>query len=182
MRWIARVLITSIVSVGIAFGLSYLPQLDRLSGSKQNEMTVFRSSKMVQLRDDNLVDSMLELPLHLQIGKVDWDHSILTIDLKAPMTEINPAKILEDMYAITHFGLAETVNVKQVLIRVMDYDQAELTLHRQLLLAVDARRGSLSAEAQQLLKEHKISLNQYLDSQFTTTYTQEWRRRFDDGL
>jgi hypothetical protein len=177
MRWWSRIVVTSFVSFGIAFGLSLLPLMEQGERKTQEDITVFKSTELRQISDRNLVDYMLGLSLRTQIIKVDWEHSILTVDLKAANDQ-KVENILKDVFDLSYYGLVGTTNIKQVLVRVMDDGKDGAHRNGALLLAMDARRDHISLDALQRLKHKETTLEQYLDTYFAMTYTKEWYARF----
>lgn len=176
MRWFTRIVVTSILSLGIAFSLSLLPLLDD-KGERKEDLTVFQNTKLWQISDDNLVDYLLQLPLEMHIGKVDWGNSILTIDLSIQQ-EGTPDTILMDLYKLTYYGLVGTTNVKQVLVRVREFEHENSVRGGGLMLAMDARRGDVSLEGIRKLQKEQLSVYRFLNEYFQLTFTRAWEERY----
>lgn len=173
MKWVTRIIIITFASIGIAISLYLLPQLDTNSTMNQQDMTVFHSSKLRQISSDNLVDYLLEIPLRSQLSRVDWSHSILTIDLKIAEGNNSPNEIFEDLYRLTYFGFVGTTNVKQVLVRVLAENEPS-NKNGELLLTMDARRENMSLEGLEKLKHNETNLEQFLNANFKLTYMKHW--------
>ncbi|WP_123040804.1 hypothetical protein [Cohnella candidum] len=88
------------------------------------------------LSDDNLADAVASLTLNHRIGKVGWDHSILTLDLTLKENAGGAASLWRDMAEVLRFSFLDAVNVRQTLVRV--YRQTEG--RRVLLFYGDPRR------------------------------------------
>ncbi len=175
MKWVARFLLTSILSLGIAALLSALPRLDRSDQLKKSDMSAFGHTKWTYLGAQNLVDQLAGLKLETEIGRVDWSHDVLSIDLKSRRIGTDSSFVYRDLYEIIRLALVNTTNVKQVRVRVFE---AELPDARgQLLLALDARRNEVGAGP--LPDSHATfqSLVRYLESHFRITYTQKWNEK-----
>lgn len=175
MRWVVIFTITSFISIGVAILLTNLSVLnDKASDFKVNSYTEQTSINTLQrLDNNNLVDHLIALHLYSDIYRVDWSHSILSVDLKLPTDSINLTLIYKDLLQISHMGLKEMSNVKQVLIRVLqtqsvDSDQV------QFILAMDAHRDNWSSGQYVRYEENKISADQYVRAHFSFTYTQQW--------
>lgn len=169
MHWLSRILIASLLSVLIAVGLSLLPDM-----GWRHDMPAFSQSHPKRLSDGNLVDLLADLQLTSTIRNVDWDQSILYVDLGA-VQNVDPQTIFRDMYEIAHAALAGTTNVRQVLIRVMDRPR-DKTGAPQLVVALDAQREGLPRKEKQ--EETPAATGQYeryLAEHFRVTYTVKWK-------
>ncbi|UQZ81928.1 hypothetical protein SK3146_01084 [Paenibacillus konkukensis] len=170
MKWFSRLLITIVLSVGLVLGLSILPELE----SKWN-IPAFHTVKAQPVSDNNIVDVMSKVQLHLRISHVELTHAIVSVDLFAsPSSE--KAEIIQDMYELSRYFFSGTTNINQVLIRVLDGSKEGGT---SLLLATDARRekwlpGEITPRTQSAEE-----MEQYLQSHFRVTYTAKWQQRFD---
>lgn len=177
MKSYNRVLIALLISIGFAAALSIVPKLDRTVQTAGTDAPVFRTDFAVTLSDRNLVDLFVRHPLHLDISHVEWNDTILSVDLKSNSNETASDPIYDDLYELARLGFAGTKNVKQLLIRVMEHAPAG-TGNPQLLLAMDAKRSDLSpgvaAQSGLAVKETK---EQFLSSHFSLTYTHKWLDR-----
>ncbi len=175
MRWVVIFTITSFISIGVAVLLTNLSLLnDKVSQFKidsSTEQTFINTSQ--QLDNDNLVDHLIDLRLYTDIYRVDWNHSILSVDLKLPINSINSTLIYKDLLQISHMALEEMSNVKQVLIRVLQTQSVDAR-HAQFILAMDAHRDNWSSGQYVRYEENKISADQYVRAHFSFTYSQQW--------
>lgn len=173
MHWITRFIFISLISVGLAWMLSFMPSLELAQSAKNNVLSVFHTHRPVQLEEDNLVDYISGISLNLDITKVDWDHATLYIDLKLdPSSAVKHPLVLEDLAEIAKFGLFETLNVNQVMIRVIDPVDSERK--GELLLAMDARREELTEGDLVLLKATKGNIEESIRNKFHLTFTKLW--------
>ncbi|ANE47975.1 hypothetical protein SY83_18610 [Paenibacillus swuensis] len=181
MRYLVRIFLVTIISAGVAWLLSMLPPLELTQTLKERVMTTFSMERQVVLADENLVDYLSRIPLHLRMDKVDWDHSVLYIDLI--MSADDPAphpRILDDLYEIAEFSLFGTENVKEVMLRVneapMEQAEAGSRTHsqEQLLLAVDARRGEITAEDIIQLRRSEGKVDPQSIKKFKMVFTDQW--------
>lgn len=177
MKSYNRVLIALLISIGFAAALSVVPKLDRTVQTAGTDAPVFRADYALTLTDRNLVDLFVRYPLHLDISHVEWNDTILSVDLKSNATDTDSGPIYDDLYELARLGFAGTKNVKQLLIRVMEHAPAGKG-NPQLLLAMDAKRSDLSHAAStpsgMAVKETK---EQFLSSHFSLTYTHKWLDR-----
>lgn len=165
-----RIVITALLSVLIAFSLSWLPRLGDRYGSFEPVLSTTKSG-IQQLNQQNLVDIMIELPLALRMRRVELNRSILSIDMNVPSSS-DPAKVYGDFYEIAHMALKRTSNVSRVLIRGLD------PAGGQLLIAMDARRDQWSGSPQ-LHKDNPDALHKFMTERFSMTFTSKWKERYE---
>lgn len=143
----------------------------------QDSREVLQNRNPIRLEDHNLVDYLHELKLTAQISKVKWNSGVLTLDLRAGDESSDPSDIYEDIATVASFSFEETVNVQQLMLRVMAED--EWMGSRHLLLSADIRRSEWSLEALQLLETWKSAkLPEELKIWFHMSETNLWRRQF----
>jgi hypothetical protein len=176
MRWFVGFIITSFVSIGVALLLSNLTEInEKYNQAHQEQMQSVSIGVESKLSDQNIVDRLINLPLNLDIHRVDWSHSILSIDLKLTNSDMVPTLIYKDLIEISHFGLDSMDNVKEVLIRVFDMNIADPS-HVQFMLAMNAHRDNWSTVQYESFEQNKINAGQFLRSHFSFTSTQKWER------
>lgn len=174
-RSVARFALVFIVSVAIVLAVAALPRLEsRLAYGRQN-VPVFTNMPETHLDQNNLVDTMTQLPLTLPISKVEWDDSILAVDLKYASAGVNPDVIYENMAEMIRFSFTQTSNVKQLLLRFVITD--ERTKAKRLLLAVDARRSEIDSDVLEALR-HFRGESGVVTQKLHFTYTSHWQRQF----
>ncbi|MFD0867776.1 Uncharacterised protein [Chlamydia abortus] len=173
MKWPAAILSVCLITAAIALFLSTLPQWERFNLMNDNELAVFKENHSTRLSDENLVDKMTMLPLQLNIRRVDWNNSILSIDLGAPAGS-TASRVYHDLYELSKFGLQNHTNVDQVLVRVMEASSVSRERNGLLLVSMDARKERV--QGQEALKELSgQDVRQYLQSRYRITYTQKWK-------
>lgn len=169
-----RLLVTALLSIGIAMGLSWIPKL----APGAADLPAFGAGQPRQLSDGNVVDLLSELMLSSQIRNVDWSQSILSVDLKLRPGE-TASGIYRDMYQIAHTALAGTTNVRQVLIRVLDEGAAGGSAAPQLVIALSADRSGLPrGEKLKDTPDASGEYGSYLSEHFRLTYTVRWKEMF----
>jgi hypothetical protein len=173
MKWLPRLLITTLMAAAAALLLSFLPQLEKDSNS-----SMFRSVKAQPVSEDNIVDVMSKMQLHLRIRKVEVTHAIVSIDLMvSPAAE--RGEMIQDMYEIPRTLFSKSTNINQVLVRVLDSSKSGSGSGTALLLAADARREKWLPNENVIPARSIDEMEQYLQSHFRITYTPRWQERFD---
>ncbi|WP_282935635.1 hypothetical protein [Paenibacillus sp. RC67] len=172
MKWFTRLLITIVLSVGLAAGLSILPQLE----SKWS-LPMFHTVKAQPVSETNIVDVLSKSQLHLRIRKVEVTHAIVSIDLFASPAS-DKKEIVQDLYELPRHLFRSSTNLNQVLIRVLDgsNDGKQST---SLLIAQEARREKWLPSEISLSTQSTEEMEQYLQSHFRVTYTAKWQDRFN---
>ncbi|MFK7695685.1 hypothetical protein [Paenibacillus sp. HJGM_3] len=176
MRGMTSLLVVAIVSIGIAFGLSWLPQLESASRQQGKEEAVFQTEATRTLTDRNLVDLLVRQPLFMDIGHVEWSDSILSIDLKAKHGQADPDFIYRDLYTLSKLSLNGTRNVNQLLVRIMEQPSGGGG-SQQLLVAMEARREDLKKAGAASGANGTTNAEQYVSSHFRLTFTPTWLDR-----
>lgn len=174
MRWFVSIIITSVVSIGVAVLLSNLSTLEDKVQQDQRQGVSMKLEH--RLNDQNIVDHLIELPVSLDIYRVNWGHSILSIDLKIVNKDIHPTYVYKDLTEISHFGLETMDNVKQVLIRVYETAESADPNHGQFMLALDAHRDDWPSVQYESVEQNEMSSRQFVHSNFSFTTTEKWER------
>ncbi|HEY0828215.1 MAG TPA: hypothetical protein VGE40_08970 [Bacilli bacterium] len=178
MKWIVRIIAASCISIVLAMLLSFLPQLDVLEQWQNRNISVFNNTKLPQLSNQNLVDHLINIPLHVHVSKVEWNNHDLSLDLSTPINLGHHAVIFGDLRELIDFSLLETSNVKRVFIRLLATDEA--SGKKQLLIAAEARREDLTLKELRRVKKDKPTAENYLNSEFSMTYTKLWNNTIYD--
>ncbi|MGW9526880.1 hypothetical protein ACWHAM_03845 [Paenibacillus terrae] len=167
-----------LITTAAAVLLPSLQALDSGTAAVRETQATISSQQRVLLTDDNLVDTLKELPLTTPIASVSWEHSVLTLDVKLSKEETAPLEIYQNMAEIAAFSFYGTTNVRQLLLRVVTQD--EWSGERHLLLASDIRRNEWPIEAlDQLRSREGADLPEELKSRFRITVTPMWQSRFN---
>lgn len=132
-----------------------------------------------QINDRNLVDYIAKLPLHLPIMSVGWHSSILSIDLLSIPGRTNEDRVYQDLFTLAQFGLQETSNINQVLVRVLEIGPTDHG-SKQLLLAMDSRKENLTSQTYVGKQATILQKITYLQSHFLISYTRKWKQQFLD--
>lgn len=176
MRWVPRIAATLCLTALIAIGLSYFARLDGGFQPLPKGVAAFSTVKAEAINDKTLVDWLDQLTLHSTLKKVDWNHSILWIDLQTVERAPQKDQIFEDLQTIARFGFVNASNVKQVWVRVLSRDG---TASGKLLLAMTGYRSELGKDSRSELKSGKAQPQKWFDAAFHMTYTEEWKRQFE---
>ncbi|NHN28729.1 hypothetical protein [Paenibacillus agricola] len=173
MRWLVRLLITSMLSTVIALSLSVLPQLEDGWNSP-----VFNLARAEPISEMNIVDVLSKTQLHLRIRKVEVSRAIVSIDLfTTPSTD--RLEIAKDVYAISQVMVNRSSNINQVLIRVLDGSK-QAGGSASLLMASDARREQMVPKLESSFSvDDQQELETYLQKHFRVTYTRNWQEKFE---
>ena len=177
MSWYTRIVAASLMSVGIALLVSLLIKSESGNDKAGNVLAVFLQNKGMKMSDQNVVELIAELPLKLRIQKVDWQQSVLSIDLQFTPENHADAVVYHDLYLLSQFGLTQTANVNQVLVRVMT-SQSSTAPSKQLLLAMDARRENIQRGEKQKTDGNPDIWKIYLQTHYRLTLTQQWKNQF----
>ncbi|WP_166239358.1 hypothetical protein [Paenibacillus turpanensis] len=172
MAWFVRLAAASIISIGIAFSLSLLPQLEDKGRMLQEDRSVFQPQPTMPMTSETAVNELAKLPLHSEIRRVDWSSSILSVDLltkEERMTE----ELYEDLGKLAQLGIMEKQNVKGVLVRVLE-DPSQGGSN-QLLVAMEASRSHLSEETLTQLREKKLKFRELLGKEIPLNWGPKWR-------
>ncbi|QGQ96877.1 hypothetical protein EHS13_19305 [Paenibacillus psychroresistens] len=171
-----RILLTIIGSVCISFILMWIVQSQPIN---DNDLEATANLNGSQLSELNLVDHMVNLPLELQIAKVSYQHSILSVDLLSVPGNTIDTMVYHDLFELSQFGLFHVSNVNQVLVRIIEHKETVVN-RNELLLAMDSRKENV--QNQGLAKKDLNTVNRlkYLQSHYNLTYTQKWKEQFVD--
>ncbi|CAM2801989.1 hypothetical protein PASE110613_01430 [Paenibacillus sediminis] len=169
-----------IITFGLVGIMTLVSALHTRTTIARSEYAVFSAQKPINLTETNLVDYLSELPLTLHIRSVDWQSSILAVDLEVTNPEVVPKEIYNNMYEIIHFSIDKSANVNRLMIRFVAKDNWTGAKH--LLLAADVRRGDFSSDALDELRSIKSSsLSENITRTFHVSETKLWQSRFGQG-
>ncbi|GAB6990310.1 hypothetical protein [Paenibacillus pini] len=169
--------VTMLVTLGAAMLLPQFYVVHTSAAQQQSVVSTFNPYSQLMLSNDNIVDSLANLPLTLQIGSVEWENSILTIDLKVITPETTIPEIYNNLAEFVNFCFQRTSNVDQLMLRLVAEDKWLGTKH--LLLAANIHREDWSADLnQQLDNTGEESLSEIVKQRFHVTETKLWRNQF----
>lgn len=169
MRGYARIVVVAVLSVSIAWGLSWLPD-----PSGQASAPVFQSNKPFRLTETNMVDALVGLPLELRIAKADFQQSVMSVDLFLPAGVMGERFVYHDLYELSQLAWTRTTNVDRLLVRVMLLE-GQGREGRELLLAMEAKRDQAEPHARLASGRSQAELKQYLESRYHFTYAPKWK-------
>ncbi|WNS44488.1 hypothetical protein [Paenibacillus sp. MMS20-IR301] len=156
--------------------------LPRLAGFELSQRAAYGAVETIsvsgiQLRNDNLVDALGEIPFSLLIDRVGWENQVLSLDLKVTGNDHEPQELYRNMALAISFAFQETDNVNQLLLRVVAEDKWLDT--RRLLLAGDIRREEWSAPLLDMLEKAGNSpLPLSLKNGFRISESELWKKQF----
>ncbi|MEX2416198.1 MAG: hypothetical protein WD424_08635 [Paenibacillaceae bacterium] len=172
----ARFIVVAVLSVCIAWLLSFLPELKSHLPIDLNELQVFQNDNPVTLTEENIVDWIITVPLQLELRRVDWSDRILSVDFEVG-TPMEPSKvIMNQLLDFVYYGLGATTNVDRVWARIVQTPVGEGQQPRRLLLALDAHRAQIFEEDYELWKSEQISVEDLIERRFQLTVTPQWTR------
>lgn len=167
-----------LITVAAAVLLPSLQALDSGTAAVRETQATISPQQRVLLTDDNLVDTLKELPLTTPIASVSWEHSVLSLDVKLSKEDTAPLEIYQNMAELIAFSFYGTTNVRQLLFRVVTQD--EWSGERHLLLASDIRRNEWTNEALEHLRSREgADLPEQLKTRFRIIVTPMWQKRFE---
>jgi len=181
MRPTIKLLTAIVISSIIAIGLAFLPEVLRYSDSEEaphhgDTQAVISLAYGSRLNDENLVDYMASMPLHLGLRQIDWREPLLYIDLYVKHDEVDRDQIFTDIQELSIFSLQAMKNVQNVFLRVYDARHGEPSL----LLAV-------SADSSQLKRLHaedevvaEVDPERYVRERFRVQQTSHWLIWFEE--
>lgn len=138
--------------------------------------SVFAEQKPIALTEENLVDSLVQLDLHVRLSRAELAGSILSVDLKVNEQEFNKAELYRGMAEVISFAFERTSNVDQLLLRIVAEDR--WIGSKYLLLAADVRRGGWSANALIELRDTgNYEVSPELKSWFRITESHLWKQQ-----
>jgi hypothetical protein len=172
-----RVIITCIGSIGISLMLMWLVPQNHSPGSYDLGVIAYPNGR--QLSDSNIVDYMAGLPLQLRIDKVEWEQSVLSVDLLSVPGSTIDKMVFHDLFELSQFGLRQLTNVSQVRVRVVEHKELDGKT-KELLVAMDSRKENIADQKQKIEDLNTLNRQKYLQSHFRITYTQKWQDQFVD--
>lgn len=175
-----RLIVTASVLATFAavFLLVALQSMQHRTLGGEHARPVTAAQQPRELTQDNLVDALASMQLAAPIAKVEWDKSILKLDLKVTGTDIGYQKIYGSMADVAELSFGGFSNVEQVLLRVLAED--EWTRQRHLLLAADIRRNQWPDSAiGELRGWSSPKLSDNLKEWFHIMETALWKKQFE---
>ncbi|GLX68983.1 hypothetical protein [Paenibacillus glycanilyticus] len=124
------------------------------------EVAVFHPTGLKRLTSSNLVDAIIGLQLNGNVGKVDWNQAVLTVEMRAD-EEKQADRWYKDMEKLIRLSFTQMDNVNRLLIRYVDAKD-----NGRMLFAADVRRTD------SWLSEHLSEL-----SDADPLHDELWRKR-----
>lgn len=169
MKLAARLAAALILSMGIAWGLSWLPK----GGSRADP--VFKPGGAGYLTEANLVDALVSVPLQLEIAGANLQHGVLSVDLFLPKGVSGERFVYHDLYGLLSFSWNSTANVNLLLVRVLQQNGSD-RYAKELLLAMEAKRSQWNRET--LPPDSPVArFKSELEKQGNFSYTPLWLKQ-----
>ncbi|KXG43639.1 hypothetical protein [Tepidibacillus decaturensis] len=150
------------LSVIIAFMISLIPNAK--IAQINYDLPVFKIQKNMVLSNDNLVDFISSIPLHLPIKKVIWDHNTLSVDLTLTSDEVLDTEVVYlDLFTLIQKGFVEKNNVNEIFIRVFLKDSEKI------FVATSAKKEDIMNNRTMKLGS-SMSNKDFLDQYFGLNY------------
>ncbi len=166
---LARNLFFAIVlSTMLAFLLSSLPS--NVEEQPLGLTPVFKPSKSIILKEENLVDVLSAFDTGLLLGHVKWENRNLFIDYKASMEKpIYVEDIYNDLFSVVKSAYLNVNNVEGLYVRVLYKEKGK----DEVLIAVSAERTNLLLKALTETEDKKSFLQEYT----TLTHGVLWKSK-----
>ncbi|OMD83268.1 MULTISPECIES: hypothetical protein [Paenibacillus] len=172
--WVGAVLLLTATSAVI---LPKVADMDSTLQQRNGAVETFTGGHNTVLDNDNLVDVLGSLPLTLSIDSVGWEDHVLSLDLKVSGNDHEPQELYRNMAQTISFAFQETLNVDQLLLRIVVMDK--WLDSRRLLLAGDIRRAEWSVELQnELQSAGNLPISERLKTGFRISETELWKKQF----
>ncbi|MWV44724.1 hypothetical protein GRF59_13980 [Paenibacillus sp. HJL G12] len=166
-----------VITVGTALLLTQIGSLHTSVTSQKQAMPVILHQPGWELSNDNIVDALDSLPLTMQIHRVEWNESALSIDLIVTAPDTKLSEIYRNIADLLSFSFSGTLNVKQVKLRLVAEDKWVGTRH--LLLAADARREDWDDNVfWELRREGEAPISDTLKQRLHVIETLLWKKQF----
>ncbi len=173
--WI-HLFVVALLSICIAWMLSFLPELKPHLPNGQRELQVFNNDKPITLTDNNLVDWVVSVPMQLELIRVDWSDRILSVDFEVGKPMESSDIVYNQLLEFVYYGLGGTTNVNRVWVRLVQSSEEEDRHSKRLLLALDAHRSQISESDYNSWRNGQITAEWLIDRRFQLTVTPQWTR------
>ncbi len=161
--------------LAITISFAWLPHFLWQGTNTRHTVPVFHTKPITRLTNSNIVDVLIDLQLHEKIGKVDFSHAMVTIELRVDPLKGRPEGWFKDVEKLVRGLFHPIQNVKRILVRMIETEEEG----GRLLAAVDVR------STDEWLKE-EMSVLKYADAIHDTiwrerlrvSFTTAWEERF----
>ncbi|WP_042162568.1 hypothetical protein [Paenibacillus gorillae] len=173
MRMAKPYLAGLLAALAVTLVLAWLPHLHKETG---RDVSVFHPTPATKLTNSNLVDAMVGLQLSGQLAKVEWKHTILSVEMKLPDAAGQSQRWAEDMEKLIRLSFLQMDNVSRILLRYVEGNEQGTS---RLLFAIDVRKGDnwLLDEIDQLSQADPIHDERWRE-RLRISFTSAWEQRF----
>lgn len=170
------------ITAVMLLGLSTIVLWNEQAIRDQSEVAVFTSKdKRVHLENEHLVDQLATISHELPLHRVVWDdQGRLVLDLRVAASVHNQTILYEELYRWLTFSFQETDNVERLQLRIVIADK--MLDKKYVLLAIDARRGTIPEESLEELIDGNAALSAQTVSLLRMTYTPLWQQLFPSRI
>jgi len=131
-KWFISIITITVISAALLTQIS-LPSSRHWK--KERGLEVFEQLPYSRLSNHNIVEVMLGLHLSTKLGRVEWQNAALVVELRVDPVKGRPEIWFHDVNRLIELSFVQLTNVKRILIRMMETEQAG----GRLMTAVDVR-------------------------------------------
>ncbi|MHA7963604.1 hypothetical protein ACX93W_05605 [Paenibacillus sp. CAU 1782] len=129
MPWLTAGVATLVITLLLGLALDGM-------GSGEGDLPAIRHAEPERLGDSNLVEVLAGVPLKERLGRVEWNGSELTLELRVSSTEGRPDVWFDDAKSFIELSFGQLDNVKRLLFRIAESGHGA---ERRLLAVMDIR-------------------------------------------
>lgn len=129
MPWLKAGVATLVVTMFLGLALDGL-------GSREGVLPAIHHEAPERLGDGNLVEVLAGVQLKERLGRVEWNGSVLTLELRVSADEGRPEAWFDDAKSFIALSFGQLDNVKRLLFRITESGYGA---ERRLLAVMDVR-------------------------------------------
>lgn len=129
MPWLKAGVATLVLTLFLGLALGGI-------GSREGDLPAIRHAEPGRLGDGNLVEVLAGVPLKERLGRVEWNGSVLTLELRVSANEGRPEAWFDDAKSFIALSFGQLDNVKRLLFRIAESGHGS---ERRLLAVMDIR-------------------------------------------
>lgn len=173
MKMARGMMLAVFASTILALVLSFLPSVNRSQLNRFQDLPVFEhSGQRLVLSQSNIPDVILNQSYREKLTRIDLEKElqILNVDFLVNPAKASKLDVYNDLLKMIQTGLADTVNVNQLLVRVFIQDGEQAPV---LGLALTANKNQAQSIEWKSL-DLSNNLQSLLEQTFQITYKQKW--------
>lgn len=117
-RWIP-ILLTSITIALVVSLFPHFADKQTMTLNHNPQLQGPSASEAMSLTTGNLVDQFTQLALHHQLDRIDWNGSMLQVEMFIEKSPIVAQDIYEDLFTLAQFSFSQANNVDTLWIRLL---------------------------------------------------------------